>query len=534
MIVSFALCGSMFAQHVSHWSDQGNPSSTYETYADLVAYVSIDNVPIAHTDNFADFEVGAFVNGTFRGSIFLESYLEEFGDPYPVAELGIWYDPVASDTGKEVALKLYDHQSNHEYDIFTSATMDNNSVTIITGDEHNEQYFSPEHEAIMLSFSTPTFTKEITPIGVDSGWYFIASPIGEVAPANVNNMTSNTFDLYRFNQSVEKEWENYKDTEHGHEHFNLEPGKGYLYANSGDGNNTYTLTFRGFPYEGSGVVTLTKDDVNTDFPGWNLVGNPFSQTATVSKTSFYIINPNGRFNVIASTGSTIEAMEGIFVTADTDGETLTFSTSNPDKISRQLIVNLTASNTRGGAIDRAIVRFDECSVLPKFQLFEGNAKLYIPQDGKDYAVVGADKDGEMPLYFKAAENGTYTLSFSTEGINMGYLHLIDNLTGNDVDLLATPSYSFDARTIDYASRFKLVFSAQDNNNDHFAFISNGQIILTGVDANATIQVVDALGRVVVSRTLSGQSISTKGMTAGVYVLRLIEGNETRTQKIIVK
>ena len=234
----------------------------------------------------------------------------------------------------------------------------------------------------------------------------------------------------------------------------------------------------------------------------------------------------------ASQGA-IEAMEGIFVYTETDGEVLTFSTEAPSKVSEQLVVNL-SGNHRGGAIDRAIVRFDESDVLPKFQLFEGNAKLYIPQDGKDYAVVGADNDGEMPLYFKAAENGTYTLSFSTEGINMCYLHLIDNLTGNDIDLLATPSYSFDARTIDYASRFKLVFSAQDNNNDHFAFISNGQIILTGVDANATVQVIDALGRVVVSRTLSGQSISTKGMTAGVYLLRLFNNDSVKIQKIVIK
>ena len=57
---------------------------------------------------------------------------------------------------------------------------------------------------------------------------------------------------------------------------------------------------------------------------------------------------------------------------------------------------------------------------------------------------------------------------------MAYLHLIDNMTGADVDLLSpegviagedpqspTPSYTFTAKTTDYESRFKLVFSTND-------------------------------------------------------------------------
>jgi hypothetical protein len=41
---------------------------------------------------------------------------------------------------------------------------------------------------------------------------------------------------------------------------------------------------------------------------------------------------------------------------------------------------------------------------------------------------------------------------------LDYLHLIDNLTGADVDLLQMPEYTFTAKTTDYASRFRLVFS----------------------------------------------------------------------------
>ena len=124
-------------------------------------------------------------------------------------------------------------------------------------------------------------------------------------------------------------------------------------------------------------------------------------------------------------------------------------------------------------------------MLPKFQMNPNHTKVYIPQGGNDYAVasVSAGRDAmhgvstEIPVNFKASENGTYTLSVNIENVEFSYLHLIDNLTGADVDLLAakvpelvegptlhdgvstgsTTSYTFTAKTTDYESRFRLVF-----------------------------------------------------------------------------
>ena len=154
---------------------------------------------------------------------------------------------------------------------------------------------------------------------------------------------------------------------------------------------------------------------------------------------------------------------------------------------------------------------------------------------------------EVPINFKASENGTYTLSFIPEGVQMAHLHLIDNLTGADVDLLATEhvegpvTYTFDARTTDYESRFKLVFAVgSSTGSDTFAFISNGNIIVTGVggDAfNASLQVIDMTGRIVRRRdalNASSTSLPTAGMAPGVYMLRLINGDNIKVQKIVVE
>ena len=141
----------------------------------------------------------------------------------------------------------------------------------------------------------------------------------------------------------------------------------------------------------------------------------------------------------------------------------------------------------------------------------------------------------MPVCFKAAENGTYTLSFNSENTEFRYLHLIDNMTGNDVDLLTEPSYTFDSRYTDYASRFKLVFATGNNSaSDDFAFISNGNLMILGIEGEATLQVIDVTGRILSTEQFSGSYNKAVNAAKGVYMLRLIQGENAKTQKIVVK
>ena len=142
----------------------------------------------------------------------------------------------------------------------------------------------------------------------------------------------------------------------------------------------------------------------------------------------------------------------------------------------------------------------------------------------------------MPIHFKATKNGEYTLDFNFDGVELDYLHLIDNMTGADIDLLDTPAYTFQAKINDYTSRFRLVFSANnsniDNGSNDFAFISNGNLVVNG---EGTLQVVDMLGHILVCREVHSDSqlLSFDFLTSGVYVLRLIDGENVRTQKIVI-
>ena len=288
-------------------------------------------------------------------------------------------------------------------------------------------------------------------------------------------------------------------------------------------------------YTGNGEIDLDYDGSAT-LRGYNLVGNPYSTQASVNK-DYYVMNNDHNEVVAAESGRKVNSMEGIFVLATGTGEKVIFTqasqSSGSNNSSSSVVMNLTQN--RSNVVDRAIVRFgNNNNSLPKLQLFENSTKLYIAQNGKDYAIVNAEAQGEMPVNFKANASGTYTINIEANNVEMNYLHLIDNITGMDVDLLQTPSYTFEARKNDYTSRFRLVFRANTaNENDNFAFISNGQIILTNVDNDATIQVIDALGRMITS-TNANNHVYTDNMAPGVYVLRLVNGNDVKTQKIVVK
>ena len=497
----------------------------------VVAQINIDGVE----QTSSDFEIGAFDGTNVTGS----ARIGEYGsNHYHRAYFAIFYN-----TAYDATFKLYNHATGEELDNCT-ITYQGDPLTFEWEDENG---YGTTKRPVVFDFTTTasqTFAKVINPYDSDDGgYYFVASPIGTVSPEDVENMTSNTFDLYYFDQTKDLEWINYKAGEGAtNPGFSLQPGIGYLYANS----NQMTLSFTGVPYSGDGKVTLNKAD-DADWPGWNLVGNPFAQTAYINR-AYYVMNGNGN-EIIPSdrNDNHVEAMEGIFVIAEQDNEEMTFSTSQPEGRSQQLVVNVmqnrgastgsATTSTGSVAIDRAIVRFGDGSLLPKFQLNPSHTKVCIPQGGQDLAVVHSEGIGDLPIKFKAESNGTYTLNFSNSEITFSYLHLIDNMTGADVDLLANPNYSFEANTADYASRFRLVFSANDANDDacepNFAYFRNGNLIILN-DGVATLQVVDMMGRILSSEQINGTKEMNLSPVSGVYMLRLINGNDVKTQKVVVK
>ena len=419
-------------------------------------------------------------------------------------------------SGEEMTFKLYNSDTGEE---------------LLTTDEfsfvpNGRLGFYNNPHFINFTPATPqpqTFTLDITGYGTTAGnYYLIAPPFDNINPAEVVGMTSGDFDLFYFDQAESLEWRNYGTTP-----FNLQSGKGYLYAHKTD----LTLNFTGVPYSGDGKVTLRKTG-GLDFEGWNLVGNPFATAATLDR-EFYVMNTAGT-EIIVATGTGVAAMQGIFVIANSDNEQIQFTQSGSGS-KEQIVLNVLQD--RGNTIDRAIVRFNENSTLPKFMLNDSNTKLYIPQEDDDYAVVNSNGANSMPVNFKAMANGTYTLSVDIN-LDMEYLHLIDNKTGADIDLLVQPDYQFAADKNDNEARFMLVFRSttgvEENGQQNFCFVKGSNLYFNEEVQNAELSLVDITGRLVRQITLKGNSCDLSGISEGLYIVRLAKDNDVKVQKIIIK
>lgn len=435
----------------------------------------------------------------------------------PTFENDVVFQQIYGEAGDAITFKLYDHSTNMVLDL--------NSPEPITWNKDLSYGAMTPYE---IHFTTPTpqpqtFTLDITGYGTEDGnYYLIAPPFDNINPAEVEGMTSGAFDLFYFDQAQALEWRNYKEGA-----FNLQSGKGYLYAHDTD----VTLNFTGMPYSGDGKVTLRKTG-GLDFEGWNLVGNPFATAATLDRP-FYVMNTAGT-EIITATGTGVAAMQGIFVIANSDNEQIQFTQSGSGS-KEQIVLNVLQD--RGNTIDRAIVRFNENSTLPKFMLNDSNTKLYIPQEDDDYAVVNSNGANSMPVNFKAMANGTYTLSVDIN-LDMEYLHLIDNKTGADIDLLVQPDYQFAADKNDNEARFMLVFRSttgvEENGQQNFCFVKGSNLYFSEDVQNAELCLVDITGRLVRQMTLKGNSCDLSGINEGLYIVRLAKDNDVKIQKVFVR
>ncbi len=403
----------------------------------------------------------------------------------------------------------------------------------------------------------------------NGGYYLIATPATLDATGQTNMFPSEQsdhqyVDFYGFDQTmVAQEWRNYK---YGNASFagplGMEQGEGYLYASKNDvtltlktiglggyNNNQYSHT--DYPFVPTNVDKIVEVSYNAEgingqevvFKGYNLIGNPFTCKAYLADDrDFYRMNEAGD-KIVVATDKAINVAEGIFVIAESGETNVTFTTTDPTVTSTGGVLNITlsqAQSNRGNAatIDAARIRFGEGRMLPKFNFMGNNGGISIPQGSKDYAVVRSQGEGELPVNFKADKNGAYTLSIRPENVEMDYLHLIDNLTGTEVDLLATPTYTFNAKKTDYASRFRLVFSTtgvEENGtetNASFAFFNGSEWVVNANDT-ATLEVIDMMGRTVLCKDVA-RNVSTNGWAQGVYVIRLTDNNSVKTQKIVVK
>lgn len=438
-------------------------------------------------------------------------------------------------------------------DGYSLALQSRNTLTV-TGELVNteESGLIIEDGAQLINASTnvkATAEKDIVAYGANNpdGWYAIASPMDEMLIENSDFLTER-YDLYRFNETrIGEEWENYKDD--SNIDFDVfENGRGYLYANS----NTFSPAFTGTLNYEACSISLTYSDRPDGLRGFNLIGNPFSHAIYKGAggaidnanlaSGYYTLNNEGAWHV-HTYEDPIMPGQGILIKT-TIATNLSISKSNTpanaeSNGAKAAAGRLRISVTGNGEDDCAFVYFSQGFGLNKMDNFsEQVPSLWVHNDGNDYAIAHVSNVCEsLDLYFKNRQNGDFILSVNVRDTNFSYLQLIDNVAGTVVDLQQQPYYSFHDNGQEALDRFKLVFKVmtgvEERTEAPFAFFSDGTIIISDVDNNATIRIVDALGRVVVSQRDTACTVSTEGMSSGVYVLWLVSDNIVKSQKIII-
>ncbi len=400
---------------------------------------------------------------------------------------------------------------------------------------------------LICSNSVPaTVQKSIAGAGTETtatGWCLISSPISEpsIYSSSVANLiTDSGYDLFRYNES-DNSWQNFK-VEQDPVFTSFEIGRGYLYRNAA---NT-TVTFKGNININTYVedYALSYSNANESLKGLNIIGNPLTydilwgdiDMENVNVYGYYTLETNGNWTVCSGddlTSNYIAPMQGILVKANGDDPYVSFGDAKKAKETdaNNDYIKFVVSNSQYEDVTYAL--FDKGEGLNKIN--HRNAEipmLYIPQDSENYAIATMDDDSQMfGLSFKAMTMGKYTLSYKTKG-EFSYLHVIDRLTGEDVDMLLDGEYSFMGSLADADDRFvvKLSHDANglENSSDIFAYQNGTDIIVEG---EGELQVFDIMGRHIMNTNVNGTKIiSTSTLNRGVYVMKL----NGKVQKIIVK
>lgn len=370
------------------------------------------------------------------------------------------------------------------------------------------------------------------------GWYLISSPVDNYSTSTI---ATGTYDLFIYNEP-NAYW--YSNTGTGAPFNTLERAKGYLYANAAN----ITLDFAGLMIGTDTEVTKTLSfayDGGGDLKGYNLMGNPFTRNLGTGDmtlggtdvTMYYgFDDAREEFETKTIASTPIKPGQGFFIQATEAGQQLVFNPASKD-MSAIGLISIKAGDEN--YTDKAYIQFGGGNTLRKMTFGE-KSQVYVMNDDLDYAAARVEElAGTMPVHFVPIEDGFYTITIETKNIeNLNYMHLIDNITNTDIDLLAEPSYTFKASESDNADRFYLVFDFnnytgvnENYTNDNFAHQIGDEIFVSG---EGTLQVFDVLGRFVTGYNVNGDKrISTAEFNTGVYIFRMV-GTEVKTQKIIVR
>ena len=366
------------------------------------------------------------------------------------------------------------------------------------------------------------------------GWYLIATPTS--SGVTIASIFEGTIDLFKYDEATAYWW-SYNNGSHT---FNsMTRGTGYLHASQ----TSQTVSYAGsmMSTESSESISLSYAcSVSDDMKGFNLIGNPFTRNLVLGDmsigsnpvTTIYVIKDEDRTKLTAVTTDEYEVKpgEGFFVQATALNQMVKLNPSAKDEFEFRYI-KIVAGNENG--YDNAFIQLEYGNTLNKMNI-ANKTSVYVVDGGENLAATTINElAGSMPVNFKATAEDVYTITINAKNLEANTMILLDNMTGEEIDLLATPSYSFKATPNDSEDRFRLIFDCNTYTgideyftDDIFAFQSGNEIYVKG---EGTLEVFDVMGRMVLNTRINGVERVNVPANA-VYIFKL----EEKTQKIVVR
>lgn len=383
------------------------------------------------------------------------------------------------------------------------------------------------------------------------GWQFISMPMTGVDfygfASTWNSSTAQPtcdYDLYKYDGSQEKEWQNFRDG--GFEEDTFKSGTGYLASRK----EVSTVSLSGTlnvetPFVFSGYDQIIYNE-EKDLANFRLFGNPFTYDIYMSDFDLDLYNDGENdfvsgYAVVNNSGSydyrTIEPIkvgEGFFVKALTT--TAIAYAPNSKRSEDKSFNSLNVIATSNAGKDNVVINLGgEKAGFDKLQNFnDAIATVYVAEDGKNYGIYNCDADvQEIELNFNANQMGNYTISIQPNG-KFQTVTLVDRFTGIETNMLLE-DYSFTAMSNENNNRFIVKLAVSDQQSavsDNFVYQSGEDLI---IDAEGTVQIIDVMGRVLLSDEVESTNnrINVSGFQNGTYMVRVINGSEVKVEKVVI-
>ena len=369
------------------------------------------------------------------------------------------------------------------------------------------------------------------------GWQFIASPMNDFI-ISAFETEGIGYDLFKYVGGLDLEWVNYK----GHNGVDFEEtfkqGRGYIASYETES----TVEFEGtLNHETTFDFPLNAYNEDDHYANFHLLGNPFAfdmkwndnfLAANDLADGYAVVTFDGGYEY--ATDGEIKVGDGFFVKVTGDDPSLSYNANTRSRSKEKNYINIIASGKAGKAgKDNVIINFngDDRPGFAKLDNFNKDiAVIYVQDNGKRSGILSYDEDvEEINLYFDAKKMGEYTINAISE-TDFASVTLVDLHNGNETDLL-TSSYTFKATSSDDPDRFVLRIS-RENTDENFIYKSGDDLV---INAKGMVQIIDVMGRIVYSENIINGShrINISNYNSATYIVRVVNANEVKTQKIVV-